>query len=83
MDAFKFLTTSLLLLVLIVPMLQAKEVESKKSKIVVMPMPMVSSQYFVILQVAEEMASRGHMVRLQIQWYHLLCNTHNKLFFML
>ena len=76
MDAFKFLSTRFVLLASIILMLQGQEVESQKSKVVVMPMPVLSSQYFVILQVAEEMASRGHMVRLWIQLCYLLCNTH-------
>ena len=77
MDAIKFLKM-FLLFASVVLMLQPREVDSKKSKIVFLPMPMISSQYFVALQVAEEMASRGHMVRLQIQGCHLLSSKINR-----
>ena len=79
MDALKFLKR-FLLFASVVLMLQLREVESKKSKIVFLPMPMISSQYFVILRVAEEMASRGHMVRLQIQGCYLLSTDNKKQF---
>ena len=69
MDALKFLKRLLLLAPPIFLMLQARKVEGKKSKIVFLPAPVVSSQYFVLLQVAEEMALRDHMVRPQPQKY--------------
>ena len=65
MDAFKFLKCFFLFasVVLMLQTTETREVEGKKSKVVFLPMPMFSSQYFVVLQVAEEMASRDHMVR--------------------
>eukprot|EP00112_Aurelia_sp_Birch-Aquarium-sp1_P002647 Seg1296.3 transcript_id=Seg1296.3/GoldUCD/mRNA.D3Y31 product="UDP-glucuronosyltransferase 3A2" protein_id=Seg1296.3/GoldUCD/D3Y31 len=61
MNAHKFLNG--FLFVSFIMILQTNAVDSKQSKIVFLPAPIISSQYFVVLRVAEEMASRNHMER--------------------
>ena len=41
----------------------AVQVECKPSKIVVLPLPALRSQYFVLLQLGEELAMRGYEVK--------------------